>query len=72
MKLTQDDEYILTKKEFKQAQENAYLDGAIAMVDSMQNSILKKSKLEDPEMVESFKVLFNKSKAVLLKAKNKT
>lgn len=62
MKRTQNNEYVLTQEEFKKVQENAYLDGAIAMVDSMRDSILKKAELED---------LFNQSKEVLLKVKNK-
>lgn len=70
MKRTQNNEYILTKEEFKKVQENAYLDGAIAMVDSMRDSILKKAKLEDPELVAALEKLFNQSKDVLLRTKN--
>lgn len=70
MKRTQNNEYVLTKEEFKKVQENAYLDGAIAMVDSMRDSILKKAKLEDPELVAALEKLFNQSKDVLLRTKN--
>ena len=70
VKRTQNNEYILTKEEFKKVQENAYLDGAIAMVDSMRDSILKKAKLEDPELIAAFEKLFAQSKDVLLKTKN--
>ena len=70
MKRTQNNEYILTKEEFKKVQENAYLDGAIAMVDSMRDSILKKAELEDPELVAALEKLFNQSKDVLLRTKN--
>ena len=35
MKRTQNNEFVLTQEEFTKIQQNAYLDGAIAMVDSM-------------------------------------
>ena len=71
MKRTQNNEYVLTQEEFKKVQENAYLDGAIAMVDSMRDSILKKAELEDPGLIAALEKLFNQSKEVLLKVKNK-
>jgi len=71
VKRTQNNEYVLTQEEFKKVQENAYLDGAIAMVDSMRDSILKKAELEDPELIAALDKLFNQSKEVLLKVKNK-
>lgn len=70
MKRTQNNEFVLTQEELTKIQQNAYLDGAIAMVDSMRDNILKNSKLEDPEAEKVLEVLFDKSKSELLKAKN--
>lgn len=70
MKRTQNNEFVLTQEEFTKIQQNAYLDGAIAMVDSMRESILKKANLEDPEIVKALNELFDKSKGELLKVKS--
>lgn len=70
MKRTQNNEYVLTQEEFIKVQKNAYLDGAIAMVDSMRDSILEKAKLEDFELVKTLEELFNQSKETLLRTKN--
>lgn len=70
MKRTQNNEFVLTQEELTKIQRNAYLDGAIAMVDSMRDNILKNSKLEDHEAEKVLEVLFDKSKSELLKAKN--
>lgn len=69
MKRTQNGELVMSKEEFTNAQKNAYLDGAIAMVDSMKESIMVRVGRDDAVLIEKLNTLFNKSKEELINAK---